>query len=74
MDIDNMSEEIAKKKYGENGYVKIDLDKVKSDKVFLNKGFPYMKKNATFNRWAIKDQKVLIEKHIPQEAISKPKQ
>ena len=66
------SEEIAKSKYGESGYVKIDLDKVKSDKVFLNKGFPYMKKNATYHKWAKKNLEVLIEKHIPQEAISKP--
>jgi hypothetical protein len=57
-----------------NGYVKIDLNKVTSEKIFADKGFSHTNPKAEFNIWAKKDQEVLIEKHIPQEAISKPNQ
>jgi hypothetical protein len=57
-----LKEETAKKAYGKNGYVKIDLDKVPSEKLFLDKGFPYGNPKANYNIWAKKDQEVLIEK------------
>lgn len=60
-------EEIAKAKYGEKGYVKIDLYKVQADKVDVSKGFPYMSPKATFNKWAKKDKELLIEGHIPRK-------
>ena len=64
-------EEIAKEKYGENGYVKIDLNKVSSEKVDLSNGIPEHKKGSRLSNYAKKDQEVLIEKTIPQEAIIK---
>ena len=64
------SEEIAKQKYGENGYIKIDLNKVSSDKVDISKGFPAQPRSR-FSNYAKKDQEVLIENHIPQGAIIK---
>jgi RHS repeat-associated protein len=65
------SEEIAKRKYGENGYIKIDLSKVKSDKVDMSKGIP-SHAGGRLTNYAKKDQEVLIEKVIPQQAIINP--
>ena len=61
-------ESIAKNKYGKNGYAEIDLNKVKSDKVDISKGFSGQPKSRITN-YAKKDKEVLIEKEIPQNAI-----
>ena len=64
------NENVAKKTFGKNGYVKIDLKKVNSTKVNLTKGIPG--KPGMLSNWAKKQAEVLVEKHIPQAAISHP--
>ncbi|WP_341839419.1 RHS repeat-associated core domain-containing protein [Chitinophaga caseinilytica] len=65
----SLDESTAKGKYGENGYVKIDLSKVESVIEWINNGFNPPRGRP--HNYAKKDQEVLIQKHIPQEAIVK---
>ncbi len=60
------SESIAKNKYGKNGYVTINLKKVKSDKVRIDKG---INNGGRMSNYAKKDKEILIEKAIPRDAI-----
>lgn len=63
-----LDENVAKVKFGENGYVKIDLSQVKSVVAWINKG---LANPGRISNYAKKDQEVLIEKIIPQKAIVK---
>ncbi len=58
---------IALKKWGENGVVRIDLDKVYSTIIDVSKGFP--NKPGMISNWAIKHKEVLIKNIIPVDAI-----
>jgi len=57
----------AVEKYGQNGVVAIDLNKVKTAIVDLTGGIP---NGGRMSNWAIRDQEVLIQKTIPPEAMT----
>ena len=60
-------EAIASKKFGAKGYVKINKNKITSKIVDFSNGIPgYSVKHSNFARH---DAEVLIESHIPQDAI-----
>lgn len=60
------SMEVAAGKYGGNGGVAIDLNKVTSEVVDVSGGFA---NGGRFSSWAIADQEVLIRGSVPPEAI-----
>ena len=61
------SKVIALKKYGENGVVKIDLNKVDSVVSDVSEGFAG---KSRLSNYAQKDREVLIKDYIPPHAIS----
>ena len=63
------SEAIARARYGKNGVVAIDLDKVTSQVVDCSAGIPGCT-DPTTNGYAILDQEVVIKDNIPQAAIT----
>lgn len=62
------SETTALEKYGANGVVRIDLNKVTNPIVDVSDGF--LGKPGGFSNWAIKDQEVLIQNSVPPGAIT----
>jgi hypothetical protein len=58
---------VAVSKYGKNGVVEIDLDKVPSEIVDISDGIPGI--GGMLSNWARKDKEVLIRDFIPAEAI-----
>jgi RHS repeat-associated protein len=62
--------ETALAKYGQNGVVRIDLNKVKSEVLDVSGGFP---KGGRMSNWSRRDQEVLIRDFIPPEAIERIK-
>jgi RHS repeat-associated protein len=60
------SREVATKKYGENGVVEIDLNKVDTEVSDVSKGFP---RGGRFSNYAKKDQEVLIKDRVPPGAV-----
>lgn len=60
----------AIEKYGENGVVQIDLNKVGSEVVDVSGGFP---KGGRMSNWARRDQEVLIKNSVPPEALRRIK-
>jgi len=60
----------AVQKYGENGVVRIDLNKVKSQVSDVSGGFP---QGGRMSNWATRDQEVLIRDFIPADAITRIK-
>jgi len=59
---------IAIEKYGQNGVIRIDLDKITSQISDISSGFP---KGGRMSNWARKDQEVLIRDFIPVDAIKR---
>src|SRR5262249_16310023 len=60
---------IINEKYGKNnGYVEMDVSKVKTEIVDFSNGIPGMKRGMVTN-WAKHDKEVLIRDRIPAEAI-----
>jgi uncharacterized protein RhaS with RHS repeats len=59
--------EIATEKYGQNGVVRIDLNKVGSQVSDVSGGFP---QGGRMSNWAKRDQEVLIQDSIPAHAIT----
>ena len=59
--------ETALGKYGENGVVRIDLGKVNTKISDVSSGFP---NGGRMSNWAKRDAEVLIQDHIPAEAIT----
>jgi len=57
---------VAIDKYGENGVVKIDLDKVDGNVSDVSGGFP---NSGRMSNWAKRDQEVLIQGSVPASAI-----
>jgi hypothetical protein len=57
----------AIEKYGENGVVRIDLNKVKTTVSDVSQGIP---NGGRMSNWAKRDQEVLIKDHVPPEAIT----
>ncbi|WP_211100302.1 RHS repeat domain-containing protein, partial [Azospirillum sp. B4] len=64
------SMETATEKYGENGAVRIDLNKVGSEISDISGGFP---QGGRMSNWSVRDQEVLIKNYIPPDAIQKVK-
>ncbi|MFV0458063.1 MAG: polymorphic toxin-type HINT domain-containing protein [Actinomycetales bacterium] len=62
-------EALAAGKYGQHGYVRIDLNKVGSEVVDVSGGIPGMPSNYMLPRWARNAQEVLIRGNIPPGAI-----
>lgn len=62
--------ETAIGKYGENGAVRIDLNKVSSEVLDVSGGFP---NGGRMSNWARRDQEVLIRDFIPPNAIERVK-
>ena len=60
------SVDIATEKYGQNGVVAIDLNKVSSEVVDVSEGFA---NGGRMSAWAKADQEVLIRGPVPPEAI-----
>jgi hypothetical protein len=63
------SEAIALARFGKNGIVIIDLDKVPGLKVDCSLGIPGSN-NANLNAYAISVQELVIQGHVPPEAIT----
>ena len=63
------SESLAAGKFGQNGYVSIDLNKVGGEVVDVSGGIPGMPSNYMLSRWAMRQQEVLVRGNIPPEAI-----
>jgi RHS repeat-associated protein len=59
---------IAQEKYGQNGIVRINLNKVTSPILDVSGGFPGTP--GMISNWAIKDQELLIQDFVPPEAIT----
>jgi RHS repeat-associated protein len=56
----------AIEKYGQNGVVRIDLNKVNTTVSDVSQGIP---NGGRMSNWAKRDQEVLIKDHVPAEAI-----
>jgi RHS repeat-associated protein len=65
--------EVATSRFGQNGVVAIDLNKVTNKVVDLSKGIPGLNPNWMLPKWAIKTQEVLIQNSVPANAITKIK-
>lgn len=63
------STEVATSRFGQNGVVAIDLNKVPGTVVDLTRGIPGLSPNTMLSRWAINAQKVLILDSVPARAI-----
>ena len=62
--------EIATSRFGANGVVAVDLTKVQTQVVDLTRGIPGLSPNTMLSRWAVKQQEVLIQGHIPASALT----
>ena len=62
-------ESIARNPFGKHGVVKIDLRLVTSKVEDISKGIPGYPPHYMLSRWAAKMQEVLIENHVPPEAV-----
>jgi RHS repeat-associated protein len=62
--------EIARSRFGQNGVVAIDLNKVTTTVVDLTKGIEGQKLGTRLSNWAIKMQEVLIQDSVPARAIT----
>ncbi len=60
---------IAQERFGKHGVVAIDLSRVPNPITDLSGGIPGMNPNYMLSRWARKNLEVLIQGHVPREAM-----
>jgi RHS repeat-associated protein len=60
---------IARERFGQQGVVAIDLNRVSNQVVDASDGIPGMNPNYMLSRWARKNREVLIQGYVPPEAV-----